>query len=174
MLYNWEVQSNSRTVLRIFLFLALHRRIQTVDILFLVRGRTKRNCDRTFNLLKQKHHKCQIWIYDQAYDALSTHDEVQACETSDFTLRDWCSLTKIFFREFPPRAIAHNHVLSWSMHIPGCMNVQRSTSASSWHKLDFRLNSKPSKRIRAHHASGAVLQTDLTPSIGLVASLDEL
>ena len=126
---NVAAGEKNNDVLRLVSCLTLLLRRRTVIIIFLAKKHAKNSCDRTFNVLNKSYHKCYARAYDQACDTLSTHEIVQVCEISDFTLRDFCFLENCFFREFPKGTISRNYMLSCS-----------SLSHASKKQIDCRLS----------------------------------
>lgn len=90
-------QNKNNTVIRLALLLTFLQTFKTVNILFMVKGHTKNQCDHCFNLMKLQFHKQQVWTYCQACNILNTNDQIDIKTSSDFQFRDWNAYLDLFF-----------------------------------------------------------------------------
>ena len=73
-------QNKNRMVLRFMVMLAKLNAALVVRAIFLIKGHTKNDCDRMFNLLKLDYRKLNIYTPQELYLCLNRHPSVTAIE----------------------------------------------------------------------------------------------
>lgn len=107
-------QNKNRMVLRSALFLVECGYFSSVLLLFLVRGHTKNNCDRLFNLLKLHFHDQNVYSYPQLLKVLEgEHKTILETEEGDF--QDWDTFLDQWYRAVPSGWVQVNH----NFHVEG-------------------------------------------------------
>jgi hypothetical protein len=101
-------QNKNRMVLRTALFLVECGYFSSVLLLFLVRGHTKNNCDRLFNLLKDHFHKQNVYSYPQLLDVLKGEHKT-ILETQEGEFQDWDAFLDRWYKQVPSGWIQVNH-----------------------------------------------------------------
>lgn len=64
---------------------------KSVNLIFLVKGHTKNDCDRNFNMLKIQWHPSNVYTFQQALDVLGEANYVNPIDASNIHL-DYSSL----------------------------------------------------------------------------------
>ena len=76
-------QNKNGTVLKMAAYFVEHGWFKSVNMIFLVKGHTKNDCDRMFNLLKMKWHKSNVFTFKDALEILGTVDNVMTIDASN-------------------------------------------------------------------------------------------
>jgi hypothetical protein len=103
-------QNKNRMVLRLLPLLVGLRVAKTVRASFLVRGHTKNDCDRLFNLLKKEYRTSNVYIPDDLIATLNTCDDVTAIRVEQDMFMDFDSCQKKYFVQ--PADININHIFT--------------------------------------------------------------
>jgi hypothetical protein len=103
-------QNKNRMVLRLLHLLVGLRVAKTVRAAFLVRGHTKNDCDRLFNLLKKEYRKSNVYTPDDLMQCLNTCADVTAIRVAPDVFIDFDTTQSEYFHQ--PTAINANHVFT--------------------------------------------------------------
>jgi hypothetical protein len=100
----------NRMVLRLLPLLVGLRVAKTVRAAFLVRGHTKNDCDRLFNLLKKEYRTSNVYIPSDLIDTLNTCTDVTAIRVDPDMFLNFDSCQARYFIQ--PTDININHVFT--------------------------------------------------------------
>jgi hypothetical protein len=89
---NCAGQNKNRMVTRLLFFLVKLKICRTVRAIFLVKGHTKNDCDRMFNLMKYDYWKVNCYTPSQLIDIVNRHPQVNALAVQPSNFLDWESL----------------------------------------------------------------------------------
>ena len=135
-------QNKNGTVLKMAAYFVERGWFKSVNMIFLVKGHTKNDCDRMFNLLKVKWHKSNIYTFKDALDILGTVDNVTTIDASNIHI-DYATIFNRWYKQPVSGSIQKNHLFSFSKDtIKDCvMTTKRSfnaavTSTQSIKKID--------------------------------------
>ena len=103
-------QNKNRMVLRLLTFLVKRKVCKKARAVFLIRGHTKNDCDRIFNLMKQTYRNSNIYTPAQMMKAISLHEDVTAVEVTHF--QDWNGLQDKYINKPNPGTVNCNHVFT--------------------------------------------------------------
>ena len=73
-------QNKNRMVLRFMIMLAKLKIARVVRAIFLIKGHTKNDCDRMFNLLKYDYRKTNVYMPQQLLECINRHPQVTAIQ----------------------------------------------------------------------------------------------
>ena len=103
-------QNKNRIVLRLLLYMVKRGLCKKATAYFLVRGHTKNDCDRLFNLMKKTCRKRNIYTPRDLYLALDDHEDIDASPMEEAPFYDWDTLEDKFMRR--PPGVKAPHVFS--------------------------------------------------------------
>jgi hypothetical protein len=103
-------QNKNRMVLRLLPLLVGLRVAKTVRASFLVRGHTKNDCDRLFNLLKKEYRNSNVYVPDDLIACLNSCNDVTAIRVRPDMFIDFDSTQANYFHQ--PTAINTNHIFT--------------------------------------------------------------
>jgi hypothetical protein len=106
-------QNKNRMVLRLLPLLVGLRVARTVRACFLVRGHTKNDCDRLFNLLKKEYRTSNVYIPDDLIETLNNCTDVTAIRVEEDLFLDFDTVQCKYFAQ--PKNINVNHI--FTVHI---------------------------------------------------------
>ena len=69
-------QNKNNTILKTCAYIVAAGWYKNVNVILLVKGHTKNSCDRSFNLLKHKWNKTNVYTYQQAVGILGECEKV--------------------------------------------------------------------------------------------------
>lgn len=101
-------QNKNRMVLRFLFFIVKMKIAYIARAAFLIRGHTKNDCDRLFNLMKKHYRKANIYTPNDLMKALR-HDQVEPVQVGNSSFQDWDALEERFIRR-PVGVINRNHM----------------------------------------------------------------
>ena len=107
---NCSGQNKNRMVLRFMLWLVQMNVCLTARAIFLIRGHTKNDCDRMFNLMKQQYRKSNSYTPDDCITLLNKHDDVNAYHFKTEWFGDWDTYLDKFVRK--PTQVKMNHIFT--------------------------------------------------------------
>lgn len=138
-------QNKNGTVLKMAAYFVERGWFKSVNMIFLVKGHTKNDCDRMFNLLKMKWHKSNVFTFKDALEILGTVDNVMTIDASNIHI-DYTALFDRWYKQPVSGTIQKNHLFSFSEDtIKDCvMTTKRSfnaavTSTQSIKKVDDKI-----------------------------------
>jgi hypothetical protein len=83
---------------------------KTVVFTFDVRGHTKNACDMTFNHMKLKYHKKDVFTWTHAVETLNTKDNVNIGDVKEELFKEYGSMLDKFYSSFKTDTIQRNHI----------------------------------------------------------------
>ena len=125
---NCAGQNKNRMVTRLLFFLVKLRITKIARAIFLVKGHTKNDCDRMFNLMKYDYRKMNCYTPSELISIVNQHPQVNAVamEPSDF--QDWDSLENKMIKKADE--ILKNHVFAVMATSPNTMLIQEYAGAT--------------------------------------------
>ena len=135
-------QNKNGTVLKMAAYLVERGWFNKVNLIFLVKGHTKNDCDRMFNLLKIKWHKSNVYTFQQALEILGTVDNVLPIDASNVHI-DYATFFEKWYKQPASGTIQKNHIFTFdSTNIHDCIMTTKwsfnadVTSTQSIKKID--------------------------------------
>ena len=84
-----------------------------VNLIFLVKGHTKNDCDQMINLLKVQWHKINVYTFKQALEILGVVENVLPIDASNIHI-DYASLFDKWYKQPASGTIHKNHIFSFN------------------------------------------------------------
>ena len=100
-------QNKNRMVFRLLVLLVKRKVAVRASAIFLVRGHTKNDCDRIFNLMKREYRNSNTYTPKQMYLALNQAPQVVALPVASF--QDWDTLQDKFMKRLKAGTTNVNH-----------------------------------------------------------------
>ena len=124
---NCAGQNKNRMVTRLLFFMVRLGITKIARAIFLVKGHTKNDCDRMFNLMKYDYRKVNCYTPAELIAIVNRHPQVNAVamEPSDF--RDWDALEDRLVKRADD--ILKNHVFTVMASSPNTMMIQEYCGA---------------------------------------------
>ena len=124
---NCAGQNKNRMVTRLLFFLVRLGVAKTARAIFLVKGHTKNDCDRMFNLMKYDYRNMNCYTPAELISIVNQHPQVNAVamERSDF--QDWDALENKMIKKADE--ILKNHVFAVMATSPNTMLIQEYAGA---------------------------------------------
>jgi hypothetical protein len=107
---NCEGQEKNNGVLCLALFSVELEYFERVEFMFYIRGHTKNACDHTFNQMKLKHHKKDIFAWGRVIETLNTREHVNVVDAKEDILKNYGAMLDTFYRNFKIGTIPKNHI----------------------------------------------------------------
>ena len=107
---NCTGQNKNRMVLRVLFFLIKLGVCRKANAIFLVKGHTKNDCDRLFNILKSFYRAKDVMTPPELMALLNYHDLVDAVEMQPEDFKDWDELEEKMMQR--PKKTAEYHIFS--------------------------------------------------------------
>jgi hypothetical protein len=76
-----------------------------VEFAFYIHGHTKNACDRTYNQMKSKYHKKDIFTWEQTLQTLNIKEHVNVVDTKDEVIKGYGAVLDTFYGTFTPGTI---------------------------------------------------------------------
>ena len=89
---NCAGQNKNRMVIRLLFFLVKMKIFKTARAIFLIKGHTKNDCDRMFNLMKQDYRKMNCYTPPELNDLINKHPLCTAIPMLPNDFLDWDAL----------------------------------------------------------------------------------
>lgn len=105
-------QNKNGTVIKMAAYFVERRWFQKVNLIFLVKGHTKNDCDRMFNLLKAQWHKSNVYTFNQALHILASVENVETIDASNIHI-DYTSLFDHWYKQPASGTIQKNHIFTF-------------------------------------------------------------
>jgi hypothetical protein len=86
---NCAGQNKNRMVTRMLFFMVKLKVYRTARAIFLVKGHTKNDCDRMFNLLKYDYRKVNCYTPNELIALINKHPQVTAFPVEPGEFQDW-------------------------------------------------------------------------------------
>jgi hypothetical protein len=83
---------------------------KTVEFCFYVRGHTKNDCDNTFNQMKLKYHKKDVFTWSKAIETLNIKDNMRMIDVQESIFKDYGAMLGRFYVNFKSATIKKNHI----------------------------------------------------------------
>jgi len=112
-------QNKNRMVLRLLPLLVKRGICKIARAIFLVRGHTKNDCDRLFNLMKKLYRVSNIYDLPELIEAFGNHDDVLPTEVTDGEFLNVDKMEDKFIKK--PAKIQENHIFEVSEADPNSM-----------------------------------------------------
>lgn len=105
---NCSGQNKNRMVIRLLTISVALGYAKKVVAIFLIRGHTKNDCDRTFNLMKILYRKSNVYTPQQLLQHIETNDKV-TCVPVDSTVdfKDFCAFEEKYLSKLPKMLNKH-------------------------------------------------------------------
>ena len=103
-------QNKNRMVFRLLFFIVKRKIALKASAIFLIRGHTKNDCDRIFNLMKRDYRKINIYTPTQMYEALNQSPQVSAIPVDSF--KDWNKLQDVYIKRLQGGTTNCNHIFT--------------------------------------------------------------
>ena len=97
-------------VLRYLLHLVAGGYAKVARAIFLVRGHTKNDCDRLFNIMKKEYRKTNVYTPKDIIESLDNHEDITAKMVNEFSFLDWDKVQNIYLKV--PVDVKKNHVFT--------------------------------------------------------------
>jgi hypothetical protein len=104
---NCAGQNKNRMVYRMLFFMVKLGICRTARAIFLVKGHTKNDCDRMFNLMKYDYRKVNCFSPLELIDIVNKHPQVNALPMATSEFKDWNELEDTMIDVLP--SIKKNH-----------------------------------------------------------------
>ena len=121
-------QNKNRMVLRLLHFMVMRKLCRTANAYFLVRGHTKNDCDRLFNLMKKEVRCRNIYTPKDLYSAIDAHEDVEAIPMNEDAFYDWDALQDEHMKR--PPGVKSAHCFSVRQDNPNVMWIQEFIGGS--------------------------------------------
>jgi hypothetical protein len=112
-------------VIRLMFILIKLRFARKVVFIFLIRGHTKNDCDRMFNLMKINYRKSNVYTPDQLYEHIQSNENVVCIPvdpTRDF--KDFCAFEDKYLQALPK--ILDKHIFTCVAAAPNKLTLQHA------------------------------------------------
>ena len=103
-------QNKNRMVLRLLLYIVQRGACDVANAIFLVKGHTKNDCDRMFNLMKQEYRKKNSYVPEDVEERLAAHKDITMMRTRVTHFQNW----DVFENKYMtvPKGVKPMHVFS--------------------------------------------------------------
>jgi hypothetical protein len=105
---NCTGQNKNRMVTRLLFYLVKLKICSTARAIFLVKGHTKNDCDRMFNLLKAKYRKSNVYTPLELMELMNTHPQCNAIYMKPSDFKNWDALENTMVKK--ATSILSNHI----------------------------------------------------------------
>ena len=146
---NCAGQNKNRMVTRLLFFLVRLGITKIARAIFLVKGHTKNDCDRMFNLMKYDYRKMNCYTPAELIAIVNEHPQVNAVAMAPSDFKDWDALENKMIKKADD--ILKNHVFSVMATSPNTMLIQEYAGAPvvrqelvkrQYHTVDWKLHFK--------------------------------
>ena len=124
---NCSGQNKNRMVLRFIVALVKMQLCQVARAVFLVRGHTKNDCDRLFNLMKKTYRKSNVYNEEDLMQAINKNEHVTAIRFHDFY--DWDDFQNEAMRSID--SVLINHVFEATADDPNTLTTRKSVQETA-------------------------------------------
>ena len=120
-------QNKNRMVLRMLLYLVRRKVCDTARAIFLIKGHTKNDCDRMFNLMKKEYRKKNSYTPKDVLENLNQHKDVTVLRAR---VNHFCNWDK-FFDQYMNKTekVKKNHIFTCTALEPFALQVQEHWEA---------------------------------------------
>jgi hypothetical protein len=113
-------QNTNTAVLHLAPYLVEMSYFLKVEFAFYIRGHTKNACDRTYNQMKSKYHKKNIFTWEQALKTLNIKAHVNVVDTKEDVFKDYGTMLDTFYWNFKPGTIKKHTSFKWKTRTHHC------------------------------------------------------
>ena len=152
-------QNKNRMVLRMALFLVEMGYAKTVRFIFYIKGHTKNEADRLFNLLKRLFHKSNVYTFDCILEVLAG-EQKSVWPVKEGEFEDWDKFLDTYYTRFPGGETRKNHIFEVSADRPTTIRVC-AADGEVW--KDIEMKKKSDKRSQMERV--AAMRTHLRSAI---------
>lgn len=112
---NCSGQNKNKAMIKFCTFLVEAGWVEKFTLLFLVKGHTKNDCDRNFNLLKQGQDGEDIWTADELDAALTKKNRefIDLLRVPEEHWKGWTAGLNDYYRDPPSGTILSNHIFTF-------------------------------------------------------------
>ena len=121
-------QNKNNMVLRMLLLLVKLGVAKTARAIFLVRGHTKNDCDRLFNLMKKIYRKSDCFSQEEVLEAIGSHPDVNAIEVKEGEFFDFNRVEEKYMKKLSSQ-VNQNHIFEVDVADSNSMNVYQHNGA---------------------------------------------
>ena len=126
---NCTGQNKNRMVTRLLFFMVKLSVCRTARAIFLVKGHTKNDCDRMFNLMKYDYRKVNCYTPGELIALVNKHPQVQAIAMEHSDFKDWDRLENALVQK--AEGILKNHVFVVSSSDSNAITLQEYAGAAA-------------------------------------------
>jgi hypothetical protein len=120
---NCAGQNKNKMVYRMLFFMVKLKVCRTANAIFLVKGHTKNDCDRMFNLMKYDYRKVDCFSPPELLEIANKHPHVHAVAMNTDEFKDWNELEDKMIRLLKS-GVKKNHVFTVKAKDSNTMMVQ--------------------------------------------------
>lgn len=126
---NCAGQNKNRMVYRMLFFMVKLRVCRTARAIFLVKGHTKNDCDRMFNLMKFDYRKVNCYTPPELLAIVNKHPQVNAIPMRTAEFMDWDALENKMVGKITGGSLKNNHVFTVRSRDSNAMLIQECSGA---------------------------------------------
>jgi hypothetical protein len=119
---NCAGQNKNRMVYRMLFYMVKLKVCKTARAIFLVKGHTKNDCDRMFNLMKFDYRKVNCYTPPELLELVNKHPQVTAIPMAPSDFKDWDALENQMISKMD--GVSKNHVFTVRDRDPNVMLIQ--------------------------------------------------
>jgi hypothetical protein len=119
---NCAGQNKNRMVYRLLFFLVKLKVCRTATAMFLIKGHTKNDCDRMFNLMKYDYRKVNCYSPRELIEIVNRHPQVHAVPMNPAEFKDWDELENKMIAKMD--GVKKNHIFSVTANDSNAMMIQ--------------------------------------------------
>jgi hypothetical protein len=134
---NCAGQNKNRMVYRLLFFLVKLGICRKARAIFLVKGHTKNDCDRMFNLMKYDYRKVNCFTPPELLELVNKHPQVRAIAMEEAEFKNWDDLENKMISKMGS-GVSRNHIFSVSARDSNAMIVQEHAGAQTNRQLLVR------------------------------------
>lgn len=125
---NCAGQNKNRMVYRMLFFMVKLGICRIARAIFLVKGHTKNDCDRMFNLMKYDYRKVNCFTPPELLELVNKHPQVNAIAMKQSDFKDWDDLENKMIAKMG-KGVSENHVFTVKASDSNSMVVQEHAGA---------------------------------------------
>jgi hypothetical protein len=137
---NCAGQNKNRMVYRMLFFMVKLKVCHVARAIFLIKGHTKNDCDRMFNLMKYDYRKVNCYSPPELIEIVNRHPQVSAVPMNPAEFKDWDALENKMIDKMD--GVKKNHIFTVEADDSNTMMIQEFAGAPITRKVlvhkDFR------------------------------------
>jgi hypothetical protein len=130
---NCAGQNKNRMVYRMLFFMVKLKVCRVARAIFLVKGHTKNDCDRMFNLMKYDYRKVNCFTPPELIELANRHPQVTAIPMATDEFKDWDALENKMISKMD--GVSKNHVFTVKARDSNAMIIQEYSGAEPVRQL---------------------------------------